>query len=727
MKRRLLCSLLIVAIAIFPLLAGCAQTPATQGGDSLTVEQNAQAGETATSSAVPVAGSYAYAEEDLDASWSEASSTIITLNGSGASIQGDGATANGSVVTITAAGTYVLSGSLNDGQILVDAGNNDIVRLVLNGVTLSNSSTSPIYASNAAKTVLILAEGAGNAVTDAAAYVFEEGEDEPNAAIFAKDDLSITGAGSLEVIGNYYNGIGSKDILCITGGSITVSAPQDGLRGRDGVAILDGTFIITAQNDGIKANNTDADKGFIILDGGSYRITAAHDGIQAENSLTVAGGEYTIVTGGGSANAPVQQQENNPGGFGGGNRGGGGRGGQQPGAAPDASGGGTVSTAGFSAIVASTTAEETPAGEQSGEEATTDEQDESTSMKGLKAGTSISVTGGAFTIDAEDDAVHSNGSLHIAGGSFTIQTGDDGFHADAALIVDGGSISIAKCYEGLEGATVDINGGDIDITASDDAINAAGGSDDTEGGGQMGRDRFASMDKYYIRITGGVITATAGYDAIDSNGDFYLEGGTLYLSGPSMGMDGAVDCDGSFVITGGEMLAIGSVITPSSSSTQASIFVSYTAAQEAGAVVALLDAGGNTVLSYTAETSFSQSAFTSPAISAGAIYTLTVNGEKRTDIAVSELVTTVADDGGAYAGSMGGFGGGQRQDGQDGAGGQRPDGQRPDGQRPDTATPGEMPEGMEPGQMPEGMEPGQVPEGGSGGRQGGGLGGQAPQ
>jgi hypothetical protein len=426
---------------------------------------------------------FEYKPEDTNAAWSQ-NATQITLNGTGAKITGSGASVSGKTITISQAGDYVLTGVWNDGQILVNAGKNALVRLVLNGVRLSSSTGTPLYLKQAKKTVLILPASTQNAITDAVSYVFPVGTDEPDAAIFAADDLSITGSGALTVNGRYRNAIASKDTLVITGGTITVTAVNQGLRGGDALAILDGTFVV----------------------------------------------------------------------------------------------------------------------------------------------------------DAKDDAFHTNGDLTVSGGSFSVQTGDDAFHADKALRIDNGRIAVSKCYEGLEGATVDINGGTITLTSSDDAINAAGGSSP------------------YVRITGGTIEALSRGDGIDANGNVYLDGGVVKLSGPSMGMQGAIDFDRSFVITGGRLITAGTSLPPASQSTQPSLLVSYTSQVLSGSVISIADATGRELLTYTSRTACTASAFTSPDFAVGKTYTLLVDGKKRADIKLSGMVTMIAENGGAYSAGRGGGG-----------------------------------------------------------------------
>ena len=552
--------------------------------------------------------SYKYTDEDTNSTWDNSGSTTIVFENGNAQISGAGASFSGETLTINQAGTFVLSGTLTNGQILIDASKNDLVRLVMNGLTIHNEAAPAIYSPQSDKVVLILAEGTQNTVSDGADYPTSTGEDRPEAAIYVQDDLSITGNGQLTVNGNYKHGIRTQDDLVITSGEINVSAVSDALRGRDGVAILDGSLTLNAGSDGIQANNANSDDvGFVIINGGTFTIQAKNDGIQAQSSLSVTGGTFNITTGGGSANAPTRVEDFR-----------GGRGGWQ----------------GQTATIA---------------------EEESESMKALKAGKQIYIMGGDFNIDAEDDGVHSNGDILIASGKLTIKTGDDGIHADASTVVTGGEINIPVCYEGIEGLSVTISGGDIKIIANDDAINAAGGVDSaSQRGGPMGGDRFAVNGDIFIRISGGNIDLYASYDGIDSNGNIFFEGGGVKISGPSQSMDGAIDLDGTMLITGGELITAGSVVNISSESTQPSILVSYTQQQTSGSVIAIKDADGNTVLEYTSAIAYSMSGFTSQSFVLGETYTLYIDDEKKVDITLDSNVTSIADDGGIYNRGMGG-------------------------------------------------------------------------
>jgi len=552
---------------------------------------------------------YDFTADDTGSSLNRASATTIAFNGNSARVSGPGADFAGRTLTIRQAGTYVLSGTLADGQVLINAGRNDVVNLVLNAVSLHNETGPAIYAPRSGKVVLFLESGVTNTVSDGARYA-ASGDDEPNAAIYVQDNLSIAGGGTLAVTGNYSHGIRAQDILAVTGGTININTVGDALRGRDGVAIMNGSFNLTAGGDGIQSNNSSSDAmGFVIINGGAFDIKAKNDGIQAASSLTITGGVFRITSGGGSAAAPVRA--NNFRGWGG---------------------------------------RQTPV--------TTVETD---SMKALKAGKQVYIVGGDFTIDAEDDGVHSNGNVLITAGRLSIRTGDDGIHADNAVEITGGDIVIPASYEGIEGMSVTIGGGNISIVASDDGINAADGDANTNAdpwGRPMGRGRI--NENLYLHITGGMIDILAGHDGIDSNGNIFLEGGTLKVSGPSQGMEGAIDLDGSFIITGGEFITAGSVINITESS-QPVILVSYTRQLASGSVITMKDSGGNTLLEYTSRNACTMSGFTSSSFEMGKTYSLYINGQKRVDIAVNDILTAIGDDGRVYGtgtGGRGGFGGG---------------------------------------------------------------------
>ena len=237
-----------------------------------------------------------YTEKDLDASWDKTSSTQIALSGTHATIDGSGASISDSIITINAAGDYLISGTMDDGQIIVDASENDDVHLILNGASIKNTTTSPIYVKRADKVIITLADGTENAIEDGATYLFENGLDEPNAALFSNADLTLNGEGSLAITASYNNGIGTKDDLVIISGTITIDAKNDALRGRDSITIQNGTFNLVAGGDALQSNNdTDDAKGFILIDGGIYTLQSGDDALHAQSNLTITDGLFSVV------------------------------------------------------------------------------------------------------------------------------------------------------------------------------------------------------------------------------------------------------------------------------------------------------------------------------------------------------------------------------------------------------------------------------------------------
>ena len=213
---------------------------------SESIEDTEQSPENETAETGGLTGSYD--DDDLDESWSEGRATMIKCNGASSEISGDGIQADGNILKITQAGTYVFSGTMMDGQIQVDAGKEDVVHIVLNGLAASSGTGSVIYGVQSKKIVITLENGTASTLSDASAYVYEDdSEDEPNACIFSKDDISINGKGTLEVTGNYEDGIRSKDNLKVINGTLNITAQQHGLKGKDSVTVKDGELTITAR------------------------------------------------------------------------------------------------------------------------------------------------------------------------------------------------------------------------------------------------------------------------------------------------------------------------------------------------------------------------------------------------------------------------------------------------------------------------------------------------
>lgn len=701
--RRLTLRLLCIALCACMALNGCSSTSLPD--DTLNSEQE----ETESSVSSSEDSAYTYSDYELDDSFDRQSAASITLSGSTAQSNGSGVSINNATVTISKEGCYLISGELEDGQIIVDAGDSDKVQLVLDKASIHCSTGSAILVRNADKVKVTLAADSENELSDGTEY--QTDDDNPDAALFSKDDLVINGSGSLTVQGNYKHGIAGNDDLVITGGRLTVNSLSHALRGKDSVAILDGTFVLTSQKDGIQASNTeDSTKGWVQIDGGNFTIQSSGDGIQAETNLSIYDGSFTITSGGGAVNG-ADHTENRGGGFGrpGGNR-------------PDSANGQTSPEMPSQPAEGGQTPSEMPSqpaeGEQSSsgnesdyselifdpddfDDTSTDDSDITVSTKGIKAGNALLIQQGTFVIDSADDAIHSNYSVTIDGGSFQISSGDDGIHAEAYLNINGGTTTIAESYEGLEAAQIHISGGTTQVFSSDDGLNAAGGSSfelvdgllvlkdisssDTEQtfGGRGGM--FEVEDNCDITISGGNLTVTTSNgDGIDSNGSLNVSGGTVLVFGSSSGGEGALDYTGSSSISGGTLVALGSSGMAQSmepDDSHATLMVTWDEVQPAGTRLTLCTQQGEILCSLQSTNSFQTAVIGTDSLSAGqevSLYTGgTVNsdsqlltmgtlsdGELLCEVTLSEGVTNISSDGSQRSSQPGGsFGGGQRPQG----------------------------------------------------------------
>lgn len=286
------------------------------------------------------------------------------------------------------------------------------------------------------------------------------------------------------------------------------------------------------------------------------------------------------------------------------------------------------------------------------------------SYKGMKAGSDIYITGGCFNIDSLDDCIHSNGTITISDGFYVLSSGDDGIHADTDLSVSGSetTLTILKSYEGMEATNLFISGGRMEIVASDDGLNAAGGTDASGMGNRPGMGGFSSSTGKIV-ISGGTIEIYASGDCLDANGTISVTGGNLTAVCSMSGDTAILDFDSSGTISGGTFIGVGSsnmVQSFSSSSTQGAMLVK-TGTQSAGTAISLADSAGNTLLSYTAEQSFSCVILSHPSIVQGGTYTLTV-GSSAMSITMSSTVYNGSGNSGGMGGMNGNMGGGPSPD-----------------------------------------------------------------
>lgn len=578
----------------------------------------------------------------------------ITLSPDGSTSTDASVRIDGQTVTITQAGTYQIAGTLGDGALIVESAENAKITLVLGGVSIKNSTGAAIQISTADDVTIELAEGTTNVLqsgeeVDIAAAT--ESKEASGGALQSKADLKIKGKGSLTVLGYLNNGIHCTKDLKIKNGNISVTALGHGIKGKNSVTVSGGTVTVTSGKDGITSDETEnEEKGFVTIEDGEIIITSVGDGVSAETTLTVTGDVISIISGGGSANA--QQKTDNM--------------------------------------------------RDWWDFDNSASDDNSASCKGLKAGKALVISGGSITIDAQDDALHTDGDMTISGGECILSTGDDGAHAALSLTVLDGKITVLTSYEGLEANQITLADGELDITASDDGINANGGSDGFSGGfgggfggrrsdmnsqsgdmtppdnsnmqtppdgnapsgnpptmpGQDAADSTTTDDttdkQPVLLITGGKITVNADGDGLDSNGNLRVEGGDITINGPSNGGNGALDIGtengGAGVIAGGTLIALGTSSMAEnfgSTSTQCAFLVTMNSFG-AGETITITDSQGNVLYTGVTVKSANSVVFSSADLVVGETYTVTIGSNSAT---VTQSSTVVGNSNG-----FGGFG-----------------------------------------------------------------------
>ena len=570
----------------------------------------------------------------------------ITLSPDGSTSTDASVRIDGQTVTITQAGTYQIAGTLDDGALIVESGENAKITLVLGGVSIKNSTGAAIQIATADDVTIELAEGTTNVLQSGEEVdiaTATESKEASGGALQSKVDLKIKGKGSLTVLGYLNNGIHCTKDLKIKNGNISVTALGHGIKGKNSVTVSGGTVTVTSGKDGITSDETEnEEKGFVTIEDGEIIITSAGDGVSAETTLTVTGGVISIISGGGSANA--QQKTDNMRGW------------------------------------------------WDFDNSASD--DNSASCKGLKAGKALVISGGSITIDAQDDALHTDGDMTISGGECILSTGDDGAHAALSLTVLDGKITVLTSYEGLEANQITLADGELDITATDDGINANGGSDGFSGGfgggfgggrggmggsfggrrndtnnhsgdmtppdgnapsgnpptmpGQDAADSTTTDDTTdkppLLLITGGKITVNADGDGLDSNGNLRVEGGDITVNGPSNGGNGAIDIGtengGAGVIAGGTLIALGASSMAEnfgSTSTQCAFLVTMNSFG-AGETITITDSQGTVLCTGVTVKSANSVVFSSADLVVGETYTVTIGSTSATVTQSSTVV-----------------------------------------------------------------------------------------
>lgn len=637
------------------------------------------------------AGDIPFTENDKNGAWDSSGATRITLNGDGASVSGGGAYAFDGNVMITSAGKYVVSGTLDDGSIIVDTNNSAKVWIMLNGASLRCTDSACIDVEQADKVFLSLAEGTENSLITTG-FSAEKQTAGVDGALFSRDDLTINGTGSLLVTAEAEHGIVCNDELVITGGSLAVTAAGDGLHANDGLRIMAAELNLTAGDDGISLTAPESE---LYFESGNLTVTATGDGINAENTVRILGGSISLTA-------------------------------EDDGISTSAGTAGILELTGGSVEIRATD-------------------------KGISAEGEVAVNGGRLVIDSVDDGISAVGEIHVTDGDLTITTTDDGIHSDTAVAISGGTLQIPSCYEGIEAVHIDISGGDISIYPEDDGMNANGGSDlfggmpggfggmpggpgmrapgmngmgddtesfpgnapdgvmpdgnqrpempegmesgsfpmpegadltglpdgtspesaqsgnqetpSSESGAEMnGTDpavqaaedsTAAGEEKSWIHISGGSITVINSMardaDGLDSNGDIIISGGVIRVSLTNSGSNNALDygseSGGVMEISGGEVIACGSYAMAEgfdASSTQCSIMYNIKRGAAAGTRIALEDSEGNVIVSYEAPCSFSSVAISCPEMKIGESYIIVI-GDSVEEITLEEVSASFGD------------------------------------------------------------------------------------
>ena len=579
-----------------------------------------------------------FTDREKSGSYKASEAVKITLNKTTATVSGSGAKADGSTITITEEGVYIVSGTLEDGQIIVDASDSDKVQIVLDGVNINCETNAAIYVREADKVFITLAENSSNTLGGGNEYT-QIDDNTVDGVIFSKSDLVCNGTGSLTIEADYKHGIVSKDDLVITGGTYKITAADNGITAKDQLKILDGIFDIDAANSAVKAKNADdTELGNIYIAGGVFTVKAEQDGFHATGSIVVDDGTITVNSGDDGFHAELDTVIH----------------------------GGTILV----------------------EE----------SYEGLE-GKRVVVNGGDITVNASNDGVNAansgdDGANATNPGANAVSSGDDDSNAassnndSSAVVNSGDDSSISGAADGKEPPQMPPdteNGSDMQPSQDFDPENAPSDGNapqnfDPENAPSDGNapqdfdpenapsDGNAPQDfdpenapsdgdapqmmqggpggggnsELYIKITGGTLTVSTDGDGLDSNGSLLVTGGTTIVYGPTSDGDSALDYDGSAIVTGGTLAAIGSAGMTESfdeASTQPVITYYCTETQSADTAITLTDSDGSALFTVTPEKAYASIVLTCPEMKLDATYTLAA-GTDNEEITLTDIITT---------------------------------------------------------------------------------------
>lgn len=663
-NRKRALSILTCGLLLANLLCGC------KGGDASGGSASASSGtdgtQTPASASSGTSGAAQTAASGVSGEAPAATASVV-FGADGAAVSGEGASYADGVLTVTESGVYAISGSTQDGRILVDAPD-AAVTLLLEGADIACPDGAALYVYDADSVTLWLADGSENVLSDGESYAFDgaqesEADEEPNACVYAKDDLVIAGTGALTVNGNYNNGITCKDTLVIGTANVTVNAVNHGVNGKDSLTVTGAGLTVTAGGDAVRStNDSDETLGWITVEDSTLDLTSGEDGIQAETVLTLRGGSCKIVSGGGSGGTLSADQSAK---------------GLKAGTqivlesgsydldclddAVHSNGDALIAGGEFVIATGDDGVHADNAVQVSGGTITI-----TACYEGLE-GLTVDVSGGEIDITASDDGINAAGGADQSGfgfgfGNFGGMTPPDGTDGNPPELPDGETMTPPDGnppeMPGSDGSTPSMPGGETGNVSTN-------GEDASPDGASSGftPDSFASGSDACITISGGVIRIDAGGDGIDSNGDLVVTGGEVYVSGPTSDGDSALDYDGTASVSGGVFIAAGSsgmAMNFGSGSTQGSILVNLGGRQSGE--ISLTDADGNVLASWTPAKEYASVVVSCAGITDGGTYTVQAGGASQT-VTMSGLIYGA---GMSMPGQGGGFGG------QGGPGGKRP-------------------------------------------------------
>lgn len=503
-------------------------------------------------------------EEYADYVWNSSEVIDIILNGNSITASSTAVTIDGSKTTITAAGTYRITGSLTNGQVIIDTTDQETVQLILNGIDITCSNSAPIYISNAEKTILILGDNTQNYLTEKASYTTLTG-DEANAAIFSKSDLTIYGNGSLKVKSTYNDGITSKDGLIIKTATITVDAQDDGIRGKDYLLVKSGTLTVNAGENGLISDDTsDTTKGYVSIEGGIIGIVSTGDAIDAQTDVIITGGQITLTSVGGSSTSVTSD----------------------------------TSAKGIKGIVSVTI---------DGGSITASSADDAIHSNGT-----VTINSGTLSISSGDDGILADSTISISSGAIDITKSYEGIEAQI-IIINGGTIDITASDDGINGA-----GGN----------DASGYQPGPARGGFGGQDAFTETGDCSFTMNGGYVVVNAVGDGIDINGAVVMTAGTLIVNGPTDNGNGALDFNsfkmtGGYLIAVGSS---GMAQSLSTTSSQYSVLINFQSVYSAGTLIHIQTSSGSEVVTFKSTKQFQSIVYCSPSLSNGATYDVYIAG-----------------------------------------------------------------------------------------------------